>query len=351
MALWAACKKAELPPSVSEDPVFTVQYASDPLSASVTAGLDDVYLFTDFASANNKLVCSGSFSKADCPGGNCPGTLAFEFQTLLDPFTPDSFFHLGAYTFVNQDSLTGISLLRATFFASNANGYNNFLWKINNQDAGVEQEIVVDFPNDVSVNRFVELIAKKPSGITSRAERWISVDNPGANLYPAVEMNIAFDTTGYTLTATPFGGPYQSLIWNTGDTSESFFSDFLDTFYRVEIANGPISSSASFFGISPNDLPLQSAGINYEVEEINIPAVPGEVSIQWIDSQGIIWRSDRGIQESSAFFTVAESASYHSNEKGQKTRKMRVLFDCTLYNDTGQGRLFSGSGVIAVAHP
>ena len=51
------------------------------------------------------------------------------------------------------------------------------------------------------------------------------------------------------------------------------------------------------------------------------------------------------------FFTITKSQAYDDNENGQNTRKMEVTFSCFLFNDSGGVRPFSGSGVIAVAHP
>jgi hypothetical protein len=78
---------------------------------------------------------------------------------------------------------------------------------------------------------------------------------------------------------------------------------------------------------------------------------PGEVAIQWIDPNGNVWRSDGRVQESSAYFTVNESEPYENNEKGQKTRKMEVVFGCRLFNADGEAIEIFGGGVIAVAYP
>lgn len=351
--LWTACKKAELPPTSFDDPVFSVTYFADTISAqTVTAGKDDIYLFTDF-DASDFVVCSGSFSEVDCPNGNCPGSLTFEFKSLTtDPFAPDTVLHLGNYQFLGPDS-TGSLIYHTVFNAVNSGGYNSFSWKINDQNAGTGPTIEVDFP-DISVTpKTIELTAQKTPALQSTIRRKISLTNPGGNQFPGLNINATLDSIfNFRLEAETSGPPYDTLVWNTGDSNNIIFQNFLLPFYSVvssDSAGNP--AFAAFDELTVNDLPVRTANFTYTVEQIIIPAAPGEVSIRWVDPQGILWRSDEEPQDASAYFIVSESEPYKMNEKGQKTRKMRVDFYCQLFNDAGEGRFFSGSGVIAVAYP
>lgn len=77
----------------------------------------------------------------------------------------------------------------------------------------------------------------------------------------------------------------------------------------------------------------------------------GGVAIQWVDQNGQIWRSDRAIQQGSAYFHIVKSEPYFNNEKGQTTQKMEIAFSCQLFKEGGQEILFDGRGVMAVAYP
>ena len=352
--MWAACGKADLPPDGFETPVFEVAYSTFDVDSVVQAGVNKVYLFTDYQDFDQQVVCTGTFARTDCPGADCPGTLTFEFKRLLSgPFLPDSVFHTGGFMYLSQDTTGGTSILRTTFNALNAGGYNNFSWRIDDQDQGTGPLLEVDFPNVSVTPKLVELTAQKPSGLRSVLHRKISPLVSGGNPFGVVNIDVRFDSSFfYRISAETSGTNYDSLVWNTFETDTVLFQDFLMPFYSVFVSDSAGNiASASLEGLTPNELPARTADFTYSVETIFIPFAPGEVAIQWIDVEGNIWRSDDGFQESTAFFTVTESEPYENNEKGDKTRKMRVNFSCRLYDANGESRDFSGEGVIAVGHP
>lgn len=355
ISMWGACKKAELPPGVIDDPLFEVQFETPGTDDNVkTAGVDGIYLFTDYRIADQQVVCSGSFAAADCPAADCPGTLTFEFKSaFIDQFAPDTVFHTGGYQFLYQDSSAGTSVLRTTFNAVNTSGYSNFSWRIDDEDKGTGPQIVVDYPNISVTPKYVEVMAQRPSGLQSMLGRQVSLTNPGSNPFGSVNINIFSDSLGYQLVAETAGAPYDTLFWNTFDSDSIIFQDSLLSFYSVLMidSNGN-SAAASLAALTPNEtFPVHTADFTYSVETIFIPLPSGEVAIQWIDAEGRAWRSDAGIQESTAFFVVTESTPYEKNEKGDDTRKMQVSFECRLFDANGEARDFFGSGVIAVAYP
>lgn len=72
-----ACRDADIPDGVLEDPVFSVNSSV----SSQKAGENGVYLFTNAAKDSaGVLVFSCAFAPVDCPGGDCPGSLKFMFR-------------------------------------------------------------------------------------------------------------------------------------------------------------------------------------------------------------------------------------------------------------------------------
>lgn len=345
---WGACKKAELPPTFFEDPVFMVEYSLDTTGQPITAGVDDVYLFTDFEEGDF-VVCSGSFAKTDCPNADCPGSLTFRFRSpMTDVFSPDTVFRTGSFFFDGTGSAADTIYL-TTFSVVPGSGYDSFSWDIDSAFAGTGASLVQVFQENVP--KVVRLTAQKQSGLTSTIFRTVSLTSPGA-LNPIVGIDIQSDSVLYTLTAEVSGTPVSQFFWNTGDTTQEILQFSLAPAYSI-IAEDSAGNRAEarLQQLTPAEVPVSTAGFTYTVQPFVLPAQPGEVSIQWIDSQGISWRSDLSTQPPDATFQVFESEPYEKNERGQVTRKMRVAFDCLLFNDAGESLPFSGSGVIAVAHP
>lgn len=345
---WGACKKAELPPTFFEDPVFMVEHSLDTTGQPIMAGVDDVYLFTDFEESDF-VVCSGSFAKTTCPIADCPGSLTFRFRSpMTDAFSPDTVFHTGSFPFDGSGSAADTIYL-TTFNVAPNSGYDSFSWDIDSVFAGEGASLVQEFQDNAP--KIVRLTAQKQSGPTSTIFRTVSLTNPGA-LNPVVGIDIQSDSLVYTLTAEVSGTPASLFFWNTGDTLQEIFEFALASAYSVIVEDTfGNRAEARLQQLTPNDVPVHTAGFTYTVQSIITPAQTGEVSIEWIDFQGNAWRSDFGAQPMTATFNVLESEPYEQNERGQKTRKMRISFNCRLYNGSGESLPFSGTGVIAVAHP
>jgi len=348
LLLWSACQKGALPPSSSDVPVFIVGFSTDSINdQSVTAGQNEVYLFTSYFTEGQEIFSAGTFAKEDCPGGNCPGSLTFEFRHS----GLDSAFSLGSYNFIGTDPPSGSPIYFTTFSVLPNSGFNSFFWKINDINAGQGATLVREFLNDST--KLVELRAETSSGLISTAQRTISIANPSGTSFPIVSIDIQQDSSfGYQLGAVTAGSPAQTFEWSTSDTTNIIFLDLLDENIGVTVMDGNNSTaSAQFEHLSPNDVPVRSAGFSYTVQKIFPPVFPGNVRIEWVDPQGGIWRSDWDSQPADAFFQVLESEPYEKNENDEETQKMRVTFSCRLFSATGDGRNFSGSGVIAVARP
>ncbi len=108
--IWSACTKSDLPDPVFENPVFMVNFDSTSEGpASVTAGKDGIYLFTEVSRGFDELlVLSGAFADSKCPTGDCPGSLRFEFRNewTQDFVRPDTLFReefWPYYWFYNPD--------------------------------------------------------------------------------------------------------------------------------------------------------------------------------------------------------------------------------------------------------
>ena len=350
---WAACSKGDIPPDVVEDPVFMVAYQdTGGDTASLTAGIDSVYLFTNHSTTNQQIVCTGAFADAGCPDSDCPGSLRFEFSTpFTDAFDADSVFHNGSFNYVNLDSGSTDFVYRGTFQVDNTFGFNDFSWRIDDVDVGSGEILEYDFP-DISVTPFVELTSLRSSGLRSIITRKVSA--LGSNLPVELSLRIELDTAAFYKVVAEINPPsFDSLLFNgqpAQDTAQ--YSDVLPNFYTAQILQGTDVASASLEGLNSDELPVRTPNFNLTIESVPIPGPPGEVANQWVDPQGNTWRSDRTNQDLSfAYFIVEESEDYEENERGQKTRKMRVSFNCRLFNTTGESGVFNGSGVIAVAYP
>lgn len=351
LALWAGSCKVDLPPNAFEDPVFELEFAAAGSQQNLTAGEGEIYLFTTYA-VDSGLTCTGSFALSNCPDGDCPGSVTVEFHLppWSDTSDPNTIFLPGGFDFRYVDTTGGTSYDHLTLVADSTQlSYDSFLWTVDGSPLSGDSVAIDLFSHPSTVQ--VQLSGEKNNGTSSQALRSIAIP-PNNTTYPAVDILVENVGAISILNAQASGnGPF-SYLWSDGNTASSLTTDSTSqSFYAVTITDS-LGQTASA-SISLVNVPLgsfRSVTFTENVEKIVVPSSNEGVALQWVDAQGIIWRSDRQ-QQPSGNFTILESEPYERNEKGEMTRKMQVTFSCLLFNTQGDSIQFSGEGVIAVAHP
>lgn len=342
---------------IDSDPVFVTQFALDGAEYSIEAGVDSVYLFTDFRQdAGPLMVLTGAFASADCPDANCPGTLAFEFfnDKIGDLVSPDTLFTISNLEYYTQGGLNTDTVYRYTFYTQDTVDYNAFNWAIDGQPVSTDPTFSRDFPNQLPHS--VRLIASNLGSVKSWVARTVS---PDTTQYPKVGILIGNSDSipgYYELTAVTSNGPF-TFRWSTNDSVKTITKGPpLDEFYSVRVKN--VNNDTAFARIYPFNAGAingKTADINYFVTKIPPDPLPfGRVNIRWIDENGFAWESGKGTQNADAYFQILDSEPYEKNENGQKTWKLTVGFACKVYFNSSTSilsKVLTGNAVIAVGYP
>lgn len=339
------CLKEGLNPGPSNDPVFMVDFRVDGTAYSLTAGLQTTYMFTRAERGNDEVwQFSGSFADAGCPSLDCPGTLTFIWRNFAPGNNFDSTWvtgNLPLYFPGNPVFETDLTLYPG------GGGFPEVFWLINDslQLSGQEQTFQ-------SSGDFVRIGAEAyyaDGHFSQSSQQYLPVEN----LFCArgilrAERDITSPVL--TLTAIPLQPGLHTFQWHTGETTPSVQLDYDSLLtYAVTItpAGGGCSASAAL-GLLPSGFSvIYSDTINATTRPV--AAGPGPI-VQWIDPQGNAWRSDRlGPQAFPAyFFQVLEIDDYLKNENGLPTKKLRVAWNCRVYNESGDSKEISGEGVIGL---
>ena len=356
--LWSACQKTPLPPGVTEPTVFSVS-PLDSISP-LTAGLNEVYLYTDFGRDSNEvLVFSGTFARVGCqPVEVCPGSVRFEFRNVNEGsnVSPEEAFHEGEFEYAEQSSGQSGTIYRTTFTATDTTDFQEFNWMFNGADTASGNMVVRDFKDMKPVQ--VSLATGASNQVQSTLlRRMISVS--GTETFASVQIRIRPDTStmveNLIEAVTPLAPSIAAYEWSPDSLQKvpGYFTQDIRDWYAITVtAEGNSTASAQAIGTSQLDRVFITPSFDYSVQTITTgdPLQLGRVAIQWVDQQGIVWRSDWGKQAPGVQFIVTSTESYEPNEKGQSTRKMSVAFRCILYSKNGEIQNFEGTGVIAVAY-
>jgi len=320
--LAAACQKTALPPDEEGDPVFLVKFKG--VIPSVTAGVNGVYLYTDYLKgADNVLIFRGNFAPDKYPPSTADSSsVQFEFRNLLvgNDVPVGEVFHEGDFEYANSNNQQGAWFYRTKISVLEAGSFNSFVWDLGSLGSAAGPVVQRDFP-ETSSQPFIVLQSTNSQGVKGSVGHLISKYN-----------------------------------WSTGQTTPSFFDLPLKSQYQVTVTDSlqrtAFSAVENATNISTPNV-FETPDFYYSTQQVFIPSDTlqlGKVAIQWIDSKGVVWRSDRQAQSSKALFKVSASNSYDLNEQGQKTWKMQVSFFCRLFSPKGEFQEVEGSGTIAVGY-
>jgi hypothetical protein len=358
VVLLAGCQKAQDELPGSADPVFYVNVTGLPVSP-ITAGIGSYYMFTRYSIENQNLTTIGTLGLETCDDGNCNSSLRFELTIPLGAAEKgaDSIFHLGEYVFKSLSGPDSI-VKRLVLRAEPHEAVDSVIWIIDQTNKTVGDSAILYFQQTDDIH-LIELQTIKNGTLRSRVTS--AIDLAGQKSFPAVGITTGYDTSalinGFNILAVSTGSPIVSYDWSNDSIGQSFFDQgFGIAQGAIEVvatdAQGEIAT-AKLAQLSNAEIFRKTTGFSYTSTEVNLGPQGNlnGVAIQWIDADGFVWRSDWGDQNVDRIFAVLSSESYDLNEKGQKTRKMRVAFKCLVYNDLGEAKSLEGTGVIGMAYP
>ena len=74
--------------------------------------------------------------------------------------------------------------------------------------------------------------------------------------------------------------------------------------------------------------------------------------VEYVNEDGFSFRSDLRPQSDESQFEILEISDFEDNENGEKTRQLKVRFNCVLYGENDLSMNFENAEVVmAVAYP
>jgi hypothetical protein len=376
---FAACNKIDLPEPVQGEPVFKAEFNLDTEEKRLEAGVGFWYMGTGFEQdPQGVYVFTGILEKRNC-GQNCKESIAFHFRDVKpnQPGIPDigQVLHLGNYAFASIDGKKLVWVYdstqagyRVTFDASEsrfdpAAVSPQFLWEFPDSSTSVGKNVSHDFPSldpapEVTLSLFenngVTCLSTQsrsilPAGLTCKVhiEAWQG-DSATTNLIavPAgkAPFQFAWDAvplTTQTVTAVSLltGITHVTVTDKTGCVANA----------GLQLANAAAAyCSARFtYQVSP------FMQVDSQQALVPDPLQLATVVVAYTGEDGTLYRSDLAQQDSNATtFEVLSAEDYDKNEKGEKTKKLRLRFACRLASASGKVlEVKNGLATIAVAFP
>lgn len=357
IAAFSACEKDKLPEPTVENPVFQFAASINGSPVSLTAGVNDYYLYTSVSQDGNGVKSYiANLKTVDCSA--CPNSIKITFIDYKSS-TPtatqiDSTFYLGRYNFA---TVTGLPSRYDVSFTSNTLGPipTGINYQFGDGNSKLELNPTHTYVRPGKYNTCID--ATFLGGGTSSLCNSFVLGNHGeyceAMLNPGTPTGKTFN---FTSNANLGEAPY-TYQWDFGDGNGSAQQNPTHTYavdgvYTVSVtatdANGLSDTESQNVRTDGSTDPV--ARFSYVINGVSNPSNLGNVIIEWTDANGTTYTSKNDAQPNYGYFRIVSIEDYKPNENGLATKKLHVKFTCTLYNGASSILMKDADAVIAVAY-
>ncbi len=354
------CDKVELPEPepTTADPVFFSKMQVDGEPIELIAGKKDYVMDANFERDKGVLVFVGTIKRKQCRGNACPQSIRFVIKDVRR-FNADAFDVNQsivardlpyAWQFSRDSSLL---TFQSASDASNANTQDR--WDLGGARVVErhQQWISGVFHNEQPYE--VSLQARRGQCISTQMQT-IQLSTQGCrSLIQVAERQLKVRTSGKA----PF-----AYRWSTGSQDSMLRVADLPaalSMVGVTVTDADGCSSASSIGLTnavATDQRFCLTHFNYKRQLLSNeePEQLGAVSIVYISEDGTLYRSNARSQPANARFRIQTVSDFDVNERGQKTKKVKIQFNCNLYNVSDMPEMpeqisLRGESTFAVAYP
>lgn len=350
LLLLAACKQKE-PPVAFEDPAeFSISGSIDNNIMQFAAGSEGYYMQADYTLDSSVYAFTGELRKkcADCKESLRITLRNSELTPAGGPVDP-------AVTFNDRPryylSATGrVNAYLVTFYSEpKGNGAVSHSWDFGD---GTSSSLANPVKSFTPTGNYLVTYTSVFSGCSSSIAYPV---NLSASLEGANTIGFGYTYLGGDTVLLLTDSNYSNIAWEVNGATVSTNHEL-----RIQVANNPSKVTLKRFfaedtirstkNIPPKNYLGCNANFSYTAESVNDPYNLSAVTIEWTDVNGHVY-SSRNIKQRASSFRILSASGYLTNERGQRTHKLDLAFDCQLSDGQRTITLKNMRGTIAVAHP
>lgn len=371
--LFSACKKDDLPPDDIGPTVFGIVGTIDNKPVTIEAGIDRYYMYTSYNYDVNDSVYTftGELKPTDCDSG-CFNTLTISIRNYKkgnNPIDISALIKPGQLNYRKISSIVTVpsDSIRLKFTAE-PEGSAPFtqLWEFQGfGTSGADTtSIIVPLSNSVVLVCLTVTDSKSATGSVCDTINTQSNNNCTANFSVAYASSFNDSVVFQPLSSVnnhfwEFGDGQSKSTSGGGSVSHIYTGADSNSTYTVRLTSDDgagctqtITKTLRFEAIPANPL------ANYSYKFITLPpqtiidsADLSQVTITWVNENGVTYTSRNDDQPSNSTFEILETEPYANNEKGEKTYKFTARVNCRLYNGISFIEVKNAIVKFAVAYP
>jgi PKD repeat protein len=367
IVLLIACREKKLPEDIIEDntPVFTLSANIDGTPINIAAGSNNYYLYSNYdlgANTNgNPTQFIGALKQNNCT--LCPNSLEIQFvndyafsnsgTNYIDTVLKQS----STYTYVKDNvSVSNYSVkFKATPRISLGGNITSYLWEFG--DGTTSSDINPMHTYNAAGTYNVALTVYSNVFGSSKVTNQVKIGLPNTVCQSKIIKDFWLAPNRIKFYKKNSGvAPFQYL-WDFGDGAYS-----TDSIPSHQYTGSPSKYKVKLRVIDANldtayseyNTKMDAALVvlsNFVVEStIENPFKSSRVIVNWTDANGVVYTSKHSSQPNASNFEIVSTENYIVNEIGQPTKKVRVKFNCKVYNGAQSLSMNNVDVIIAVAY-
>lgn len=352
----AGCEKKKYPtPQPASESVFFTRLMVNGQPLEISTGKDGYYMYASYTmDSSNVYNLVGEYKKTGC--SNCTNGLRVQINDAKVS-SPNSSIDIGAALQPKRyDFLSGDNDLEYTvkFTGTFNKQISSVLWDFGDGSTSSELEPSHTFKTG---KYQVSLTIKGNNQCQSTVVNTLSLlSGNDLNVY------VSAATVSNTVSFTPYPkggqGPY-TYLWEFGDGTSSTAAAVSHTYaikggygVKLKVSDAQGRTTTCYYNAVAGGDPSACAanfsmpGINYTNKRVSL----SKVGIQFTDANGVVFTSDHPLQPTASDFRIISVEDFVKNEKDQPVKKVKLTFNCTLYNGSRSVSLQGSEVTIGFAY-
>lgn len=348
-----SCRKKDFPDTVpSSKSDFYFSGAIDGSAISLKAGYGKYYMYSSYTQDTSLIYrFVGELKQVGC--SNCGNTLKvtindYKYSSINQGAKIDSSLSLKPYSYL------GVPFYAVQFKSLFNKTAASYLWNFGDKSSSAQA-------NPLHIYRTIGnySVSLKINAVNG-CQQYIS--NIEKIRYPITNCKISATSNSANMmsfSALIFGTSSYTYHWNFGDGFSSSVPNPSHTYlisgtYPVVLRLIDANQDTLFarYNVATQTTPMPCIS-NYSIESVTQVVNPlpfSNVSVSWTDENGDIYTSNNPLQPTTSSFKILSVEDYDLNERGEKTKKIKISFTCKVYNGARMKTIDNAEAVICVSY-
>lgn len=356
---FTACKKKTLPEAEEGNtPLFYFMGRVNGVDQKLEAGVNDYYMYSGYNqnTTTNVYGFKGALKQNNCT--SCINSIEIEINdhrpsAYNGPSGIDSAFQSTYYPYCAG------TWAAASYYVMYYPLFNNtpytYLW--NWGDGSTSTSFIGAHTYNHSGDYNVSLTVVDQFSCSNTVNNWQTIGLSDNSCRTTITVT-STSTLNATYSHSTIGVPPYTFLWNFGDGNFDTSTSPTHTYASqgrypvslrvIDAANDTATANVNYVTSGSN-----MCTTNYVLLKDSAVTNSNGVSnviVKWTDSNGTVYTSNDASQPSTSYFKILSSSEYHTNEQGQKTKRLHIRFRCNVYNGSSSMSIDDAEAVIVVAY-